>query len=231
MKTIGLIGGTGWASSVEYYRLLNEGVNKKLGGLNYARCILYSLNYADVDALNQKKDYNRILRLILDTTKKLQVAGADGIVLCANTLHMFADQLQVEIDVPIVHIGEATAIQIKEGGFNTVSLLGTKLTMGLDFYKEKLRQHGIETLIPKESDQNFIQQTIINELFNHDFKVESRECFLRIIHELQQQGSQAAILACTEIPLLVKQQHTSIPLFDTLKIHANAIVDFITGQD
>lgn len=231
MKTIGLIGGTGWASSVEYYRFINEGVNEKLGGLNYAQCILYSLNYADVDALNQKKDYDRIFHLIADAARKLQDAGSDGIALCANTLHMFADQLEEEVEVPIVHIGEATAIQIQEKGFETVSLLGTKLTMSLDFYKEKLRQHGIEILIPEESDQNFIQQTILEELFKHDFRIESRARFLKIIDELQQKGSQGVILGCTEIPLLIKQKHTSVPLFDTLKIHSNAIVDFVIAQD
>jgi len=230
MKTIGLVGGTGWASSLEYYRLINEGVNAKLGGLNYAHCILYSFNYAEIDALYKQNDTDGVYSLVLDATQKLIASGAQGIVLCANTLHMFADRLQMDIRVPIIHIAEATARVITKQSFKKVALLGTKATMEMDFYKDKLREEGIETLIPKKADRDFIQKTILEELFNNDFRRESRDRFLRIITELQQNGAQAAVLGCTEIPLLVKQKDTTVPLLDTLTIHAQAIVDFAIDE-
>ncbi len=230
MKTIGLVGGTGWASSIEYYRLINEKVNQKLGGLNYASCILYSFNYADVDALQKQNDDEGLYSLVADAARKLILSGADGIALCANTLHMFADRLQMEINVPIIHIAEATARQIRKRAFQKVALLGTKATMEMDFYKDKLGNQGIETLIPKEADRNFIQKTILEELFNNDFRKKSRDRFLSIITELQHDGAQAAILGCTEIPLLVKQNDTTVPLLDTLQIHAQAIVDFMIEE-
>lgn len=229
MKTIGLIGGTGWVSSVEYYRLINEGVNKKLGGLDFAKCILYSLNYGEVARL-QQKNKDLILPMLEDVAEKLVQSGADGLALCANTLHMYYNQLAEKLPIPIVHIAEATAKEIKKNTFSKVGLLGTQLTMEGDFYTGVLRKNGIETLVPEKEDRVYINEKITTELFHLQFKEETRKRFLEIMTNLNLKGADAIILGCTEIPLLIKPEHTNLPLFDTLEIHANAIVDFMLGE-
>ncbi len=226
MKTIGIVGGTGWVSSVEYYRLINEGINKKLGGLNFARCILYSINYAEIDACNQKQDYNGVYRIVSDAAKKLISIGAQGIVLGANTLHFTAEKLQKEISVPIIHIAEAASAEIRKQGFSTIGLLGTRQTMEQDFYKSKLSAAGIETIVPEKAKRDFINDVIMNELLKSNFNSESKERFIEIIRELNQQGAQGIILGCTEIPLLIRQKDIEIPMFNTLDIHCRAITDF-----
>ncbi len=226
MKTIGLIGGTGWASSVEYYRLINEHTNQILGGLNYSHCILYSINYENINKCNKNKDYEGVYSIIYDATQKLVSIGAEGIALCANTLHFLADRLQKQIPVPIVHIADTIAIEIQKKNIDKVGLLGTLQTMQQDFYKAKLQKNGIETLIPAIDDMNFINNTILYELFNKEFKQESKNRFLRIMSDLQKQGAEGIVLGCTEIPLLLTQSDFDLPLFDTLQIHVKAIVDF-----
>jgi len=226
MKTIGLIGGTGWVSTAEYYRIINETVNQRLGGLQFAKCILYSLNFGDIDELNRRDDMPGIFKLILDAAVKLMKTGVDGIMLCANTMHMFADELATKIDVPLIHIAEATAREIKKKNMSTVGLLGTKKTMELDFYKNKLKAATIEMLVPESDEREFINRTIYTELLLEVFKDESKRRFLDIMKRLQQQGAQGIILGCTEIPLLIKQDDTELPLFDTTFIHAQAAVDF-----
>lgn len=226
MKTIGLIGGTGWISTMEYYRLINQGINDKIGGLSAARCLLYSFNYADIAELNQKNDHTGVLRLLIETAKKIEGAGADCIALCANTLHLYADDLQKEISKPIVHIGSATANEVKKKGLVKVGLLGTKTTMEEGFYKNRLRDSGIETLIPDIRERALIHRSIFNELFKSVFNAKTKEQFLQIMTSLQQQGAEGIILGCTEIPLLIKQTDIDIPIFNTLEIHVKAIVDF-----
>ncbi len=226
MKTIGLIGGTGWVSTVEYYRLLNLGINSKLGGLNAAQCILYSFNYNDIAELNQKKDHPGVLKLVTEATQKLEVAGVDCIVLCANTLHYYADDLQKQISKPIIHIASATANEIRNTGLSKVGLLGTKITMEEDFYKNRLSNSQISTLIPNDRERAFIHRTIFNELLKDMFLDKTKSQFLDIIRKLQQQGAEGIVLGCTEIPLLIKQEDLDIPVFNTLQIHVNAIVDF-----
>jgi aspartate racemase len=226
MKTIGLIGGTGWVSSAEYYRLINEGVNKKLGGLDFAKCILFSLNYGEVARI-QQKDNSRILPMLEDVAKKLVECGAEGLALCANTLHMHYNKLSEKIDVPIVHIAEATVKEIKKNHFSKVGLLGTRLTMEGDFYSDVLKKNGIEMLVPEKEDREYINEKITSELFHLQFKDETRRRFLKIMNTLSSKGAQGIILGCTEIPLLIKPKHTQLPLFDTLEIHAGAIVDFM----
>lgn len=227
MKTIGLIGGTGWVSSVEYYRLINEITNKRLGGLNFAKCVLYSLNYADIDAFNKANDIDGVKALLLDAAIKLKAADVDGLALCANTIHFAVDELKKSIDLPLVHIADATANEILNKGFGKVGLLGTKQTMEMDFYKTRLKAKGIDCIVPEHSDRNYIHDVIMNELLKSVFKDESRQRFVEIIHRLVNEGAEGIILGCTEIPLLVTQKDTEIPLFDTLHIHAYAIVDFI----
>ncbi len=230
MKTIGLVGGTGWISSVEYYKIINEEINRRSGGLAFARCILYSINYGDIDAFNRLDDKEGVYRLILDAASKLIRSGADFIVLCANTTHQFADRLEKEIDVPVVHIAEATADEIRRKNINRVGLLGTRQTMEMDFYKSKLNDRKIEVLVPGPDDRDFIQDTISNELLRGIFSEESRVRFIAICKGLNRRGAEGIVLGCTEIPLLLKQEDTDIPLFNTLAIHAGAAVDFALGN-
>ena len=226
MKTIGLIGGTGWVSTIEYYRTINLEINKRLGGHNAARCILYSFNYADINECNLHEDHAGVYNLVLDAAVKLKKASADFIVLCANTLHQYADDLHAEIELPIVHIADATASEIKKQGLSKIGLLGTKFTMEMDFYTKRLSSAGIESLIPEKPERLFIHSTIMNELLREIFKPEAKKRFLEIINDLEQKGAEGIVLGCTEIPLLIKQGDTHLPVFNTLEIHARAAVDF-----
>ncbi len=226
MKTIGLIGGTGWISTLEYYRIINEETNRRLGGHNAARCILYSFNFADINAFNKVDDLESIGKMILEAARKIKNASADCIVLCANTLHQYVDELEKEIGLPIVHIADATAKEIKKLGLSKVALLGTKYTMEQGFYVERLNAAGIEALVPEKQERLFMHNVIINELIKEIINPDSKKKFLDIINDLEQKGVQGIVLGCTEIPLLVKQTDTHLPVFDTLEIHAKAAVDF-----
>jgi aspartate racemase len=231
MKLVGLIGGTGWVSTVEYYRIMNEEVNRRLGGLQSARCVLYSFNYAVIDELNEAYDSEGQFSLMLDAATKLTSIGAEGLVLCANTLHQFADRLEKNISVPLIHIATATAKEIKKQHLSRVGLLGTKYTMEMDFYKKRLNEEGIEVLIPYADERKFIHSTTIHELLKGVFREESKARFLQIMNRLHSQGAEGIILGCTEFPLLVKQEDTELPLFNTLVIHSLAAVDFALGND
>lgn len=226
MKTIGLAGGTGWISSAEYYRIINEEINRRSGGLEFARCILYSLNYAEIDAFNKQNDKEGVYHLILDATMKLAGSGADFIILCANTLHQFVDRLEQETDLPIIHIAEATADEIRRKNMSKVGLLGTKQTMEMDFYKSRLKEKEIDTVIPELHDRDFIQKTISEELLRGVFSEASRNRFIEICKELNKRGAGGIVLGCTEIPLLLRQEDIDIPIINTLTVHALAAVDF-----
>jgi len=226
MKTIGLIGGTGWVSTIEYYRLINEGISKKLGGQNAARCIIYSFNFEDIDVFNRVDDLKSIGKLVLEAARKIKNASADCIVLCANTLHQYVDVLKKEIRLPNVHIADATAKEIKKQGLSKVALLGTKYTMEQDFYTKRLNAAGMESIVPEKPERLFIHSVIINELIKKIIKPESKKRFLEIIDDLEQKGAQGIVLGCTEIPMLIKQEDTHLPVFNTLEIHARAAVDF-----
>lgn len=231
MKTIGLIGGTGWVSTVEYYRQINELIGRELGGLNAARCILYSFNYADINAFNKRGDADGVYRMVCDAAAKLESAGAECLLLCANTLHQFADNLETRIGVPLIHIAEATAVEIKRRQFSSIGLLGTKMTMSWDFYRGRLSRHHIQSLVPDADDMDFINDTIFTELLKGIISATSRERFLRIIDELKDKGAQAIVLGCTEIPLLVRQEDTALPLINTLDLHCRAAVNFALCED
>jgi len=226
MKTLGLVGGTGWVSSVDYYRLINQGVNEALGGHEFARCILYSINFGDVVVFNERNDTEGIYALIKDAAEKVIRGGAEGIVLCANTLHKFADRLQKEIEAPIIHIAEATAREINRTKFSTVGLLGTIYTMEEDFYTSKLESANIRTIVPETEDRKFINEVIYNELLKEIFKEESKNRFLEIMKKLRGRGAEGIVLGCTEIPLIIKDDDFDLPLFNTTAIHARAAVDF-----
>ncbi|MGB5105471.1 MAG: aspartate/glutamate racemase family protein [Candidatus Zixiibacteriota bacterium] len=229
MKTLGLIGGTTWVSTVDYYRLLNRMVNERLGGLNSGKILLYSVNFEEFRPPDTTEGWDSVTRRIIDIARTLEQGGAQGLVLCANTLHKIADRVQEKIGIPIIHIAEATATEISKKHLNKVALLGTKFTMQELFYHDKLRAQGIEALIPEQSDRQYIHDAILGEMALDIFKPETKKKFLDIITQLQQRGAQAIVLGCTEIPILIKPADTTAPLFDTTEIHAQAVVEFALG--
>ena len=229
MKTIGMIGGTGWPSTLEYYRIINQETNRRLGGLNSAKIFLSSFNYAEIDTLNKKDDHAGIYKLVLDAAQRLKISAVDFIILCANTLHQYVDALEAETGLKVVHIADATAKEIKRNNLSKIGLLGTRFTMEMDFYTKRMSQFGIDSIVPEKSDRDFIHNAIMNELLKEEFKPETKKKFLTIISELQEKGAGGIVLGCTEIPLLIKQQDTNLPVFNTLEIHAKAAVDFALG--
>jgi len=226
MKVIGIIGGLTWYSTVEYYRLLNELMNKKMGGLHAAKIILYSVDFAEIKVLTEQQDWDAIAVIICKAAKGVELAGADCLMIGANTMHNIADEVQAAINIPVIHIAEATAAVIKNSGLKKVALLGTKYTMQLDFYKNKLAAKEIETVIPGEAAIEYINNAIYNEFSKGIFLPETKQGFLKIMDTLVQQGAQGFILGCTEIPILIKQEDCRVPLFDTGLIHAEAAVNF-----
>lgn len=226
MKTIGLVGGSSWVSSMDYYRLLNESIHRHLGGHNYARCIMYSFNFADIKHLNDTRDWTRTLELVTGVSRNLAASGAECILLCANTMHVIADDLRRAIEIPVIHIAEATATAIVERGLTRIGLIGTKFTMEMDFFTRKLDARKIETIIPPEEDREFIHATIFDELGKGIIREATKRHYLDIIRGLTKQGAQGVILGCSEIPLLIEQRDCTIPLFDTVAIHVEEAVRF-----
>lgn len=229
MKTIGMIGGTGWPSTLEYYRIINQETNKRLGGLNSAKIILSSFNYAEIDKLNKVEDHGGVFKLVLEASHKLKNASADFLILCANTLHQYVDDLEKDIGLKIVHIADATAEEIKRKGLSKIGLLGTRFTMEMDFYKKKLGDASIDTVVPEKPEREFIHSAIMDELLKEILKAETRERFLNIINDLERRGAEGIVLGCTEIPMLIKQEDVHLPIFNTLEIHAKAAVDFASS--
>ena len=226
MKKIGLVGGISWVSTMDYYKFINEGVNARLGGLNFAECIIYSLNFGDIQSAGWDNSYE----LLLGACKSLKNTGVESIVLCANTAHLFADKLQDTVGLPIIHIGEETAKAINKTGYKKVGLLATKFTMEMNFYKDKLEQYGLEVLIPeKQETRDYIQRTLKEELGIGFINPETKINYISIIKELVDSGAECIILGCTEIPMLISQDDFAIPMFDTTKIHSQAIVDYIVS--
>lgn len=226
MKKIGLVGGISWTSTLDYYKFINEGVNKKLGGLNFAECIIYSLNFGDIYTQSWDKSYD----LLYNACNSLKKSGADGIALCANTAHLYADKLQKEINLPVVHIVTETAKAITKNSFKKIGLLGTKFTMEMDFYKNKFEEFGLEVVIPeKQETRDYMQFTLREELGIGFINPETKEKYKEIVNELVDRGAECIVLGCTEIPMLVSQEDFEIPVFDTTKIHSQAIIDFITS--
>ena len=231
MKKLGLVGGISWVSTIDYYRYINEGINEQLGGLNFAECILYSLNFDDFQRSNTNNNWEGTFHLLHHACESLEKAGAEAIVLCANTAHAVADRLQQNIRLPIVHITTATANEIQRQGLQTVGLIGTKFTMEMDFYKDKLRENGITALVPERQEvRDFIQLTIREELGRGIVSAETKRAYLSIIDELIAQGAEGIILGCTEIPLLIKQEDVAVPVLDTTQLHAQAAVAFAVAN-
>jgi aspartate racemase len=231
MKTLGLIGGTSWLSTVDYYKTINQQINERLGGLNSAKLFLYSINFEEFKPPADPNAWAPLAASLINIAQKLITAGAGCIVLCANTPHMVADLIQKEIRVPLIHIAEATANAIAAQKISKVGLLGTKLTMEQPFFRDKLTQQGIDILTPPEDERAFIHASIFDELGKNIFKKETKEKYLVIINKLIQQGAQGIIFGCTELPLLIPSEECSVPVFDTLLIHATAAVDFALKED
>ena len=230
MKTIGLIGGMSWESTVTYYQVINEIIKRELGGLHSAKMLLYSVDFEEIERYQASGEWDKSAGVLSDAAMRLEKAGADFIVICTNTMHKVVPQMKEHISIPIIHIAEATADKLKEQGITTVGLLGTKYTMTEDFYKTKLTQAGIRVLIPNNDDVNTVNSVIYNELCMGNIRQESKDSFLVIIKKLADAGAQGVILGCTEIGLLVKQEDVDLPVFDTTLIHAEkAALSSISG--
>lgn len=226
MKTIGLIGGMSWESTVSYYRLINEGMKKRLGGFHSAKIILYSVDFHEIEVLQHENKWDEAGILLADTARALAVAGADFLLICTNTMHKVAPAIEAAVSIPLLHIADATAAEIKQAGLTTVGLLGTRFTMEQAFYRDRLQQqHGLNVLVPGEADRAIVHRVIYEELCMGETTTAARENYRRIIAELVAQGAQAIILGCTEISLLVSQQDSAVPLFDTTSIHASHAVE------
>lgn len=221
MKTIGLIGGMSWESTVTYYQIINKTIKDELGGLHSAKIILYSVDFAEIEKCQANGDWDKSADILGTAAENLEKAGADYIVICTNTMHKVVPQIQKHIRIPIIHIAEATAEQLIEKKISKVALLGTKYTMTQTFYKEKLVEAGIEVLIPNQQDIEIVNNVIYNELCLGIISEDSKKEYFRIIQELAMQGVQGVILGCTEIGLLIKQNDIGIPVFDTTEIHAH----------
>ncbi|WP_417703410.1 aspartate/glutamate racemase family protein [Rheinheimera aquimaris] len=225
MKTIGLIGGMSWESTIPYYRAINEGVKQQLGGLHSARCILYSVDFHDIERLQHAGDWNAAGAMLADAARSLELAGAGFIVLCTNTMHKVAGSIEAAVSIPLLHIADATAMAVKQAGFSRVGLLGTKFTMEQPFYREYLNdQYGIEVLLPNDAERDSLHQIIYQELCQGIINPESKQTVRRMMAGLAWQGVDAIILGCTEIGLLVGKADAAVPLFDTTLLHAKAAV-------
>ncbi|MEM8533790.1 MAG: aspartate/glutamate racemase family protein [Chloroflexota bacterium] len=232
MKTIGLLGGMSWESTELYYRLINEGVKQRLGGLHSARIAMVSVDFHDIETLQHRGEWERAGAMLADAAKHVEAAGADVLLICTNTMHKVAPQIEEHINIPILHIADATAQRIKSNGLQTIGLLGTNFTMEQDFYKGRLiEQHQLNVLVPPEKDRQTVHQIIYDELCLGIVKDTSRQQYLSIIEQMHEVGAAGVIAGCTEIGMLVQQEHTDVPLFDTTAIHAEAAVAFACDDE
>lgn len=228
MKTMGLLGGMSWESTIPYYRLINEGVKQRLGGLHSAQILLHSVDFHEIEACQSRGDWQQAGEILARAAVGLQQAGAEGIVLCTNTMHKVAEVIETACDVPFLHIADATGRAISQQNMNNVALLGTRYTMEQDFYRGRLQdEFGISTLIPEQGDRQKINQIIFEELCLGEFSDASRDYYLSVIGELASQGAQGVIFGCTEIGLLVPAELSPLPVFDTAAIHAADAVEFM----
>lgn len=220
MKVIGLIGGMSWESSALYYRMINEEVRRRLGGLHSAKCLLYSVDFEEIERYQAEGNWEKAGEVLGQTARSLEKGGADFIVICTNTMHKVADDIQSQINIPILHIADATAAQIKDSKIQTVGLLGTKYTMEQDFYISRLELNGIQVIVPNRDDIEAVNKIIYEELCLGKMNQESRDYYKKVIQGLIDSGAEGIILGCTEIGLLVKPEDTDVPQFDTAYIHA-----------
>ena len=225
-KVIGLIGGMSWESSSEYYRIINQAVREKLGGLRSARCLMWSFDFGEIEALQHAGRWDDATALMIDAAQRLERGGADFFLICTNTMHRMADQVQAAVGIPLLHIADPTAERIKARGIRRVGLLGTAFTMEQDFYKGRLQSRfGLDVLVPETEDRATVHRIIYEELVQGRVEPESRDAYRQVIARLIERGAEAVILGCTEIMLLVKAEDSAVPLFDTTGIHAQAAVE------
>ena len=225
MKTIGLIGGMSWESTSLYYQIINEYIQHKKGGLYSAKCILYSVNFEEISSMQKTGQWQKCGEILGNIGKNLETAGADFIIICTNTMHKVVPDIQKYINIPIIHIAEATYNKIKESGIKNIGLLGTKYTMKEDFYKNILIDKGLNVIIPEDDEVEFINNVIFNELCKGDIKAESKRKFLEIVDRLKLRGAEGIILGCTEIVMLISQKDIDIKVFDTTQIHAETAAE------
>ena len=231
MKTIGMIGGMSWESTLEYYRIVNQEVKARLGGLHSAKCLLYSVDFEEIERLQREDLWTEAGEVLGRAAQGLEKGGADFILICTNTMHKVAAAVENCVSIPLLHLADATAEKIKAAGMQKIALLGTRFTMEEDFYKGRLvDNYGLDVLVPSEPEMDVIHQVIYEELCLGKIDSNSRKKYLDVIDRLVEEGAEGVILGCTEIGLLVKQEDTDIPLFDTTEIHARAAVDFALRQ-
>lgn len=232
MKTIGMIGGMSWESTVSYYSAINQGVKAQLGGLNSAKICLYSVNFDPIEKLQHQGRWSETAQLLTEAAQSVQAAGADFLLICTNTMHKVAPSIEANIDIPVLHIADSTGQQLQQDGISRVGLLGTRFTMEQDFYSGRLKdKFDIDVVIPDPQQRDVIHQVIYQELCLGKIVPESRQRYLAVIEDLQRRGAQAVILGCTEIALLVQQAHTGVPLYDTTQIHADQAVRLALSED
>ena len=226
MKTIGLIGGMSWESSAEYYRIINQETNRRLGGVHSAQCLMWSFDFEEIKRLQHEGEWDKLAEAMKEAAIRLERGGADFLVICTNTMHRLADAISSSVGLPLLHIADPTADRIKAAGFRRIGLLGTAFTMEQDFYKGRLQErHGLDVIVPEENDRRIVHEIIYKELVLGQIRPESRQAYREIIARLIERGAQGIILGCTEIMLLVKEEDSAVPLFDTTTIHAAAAVD------
>lgn len=230
MQTIGLIGGMSWESSLEYYRLINQFVKAKLGSMHSAQCLMYSVDFEPIQQLQHKNEWDKLTEIMVDAAKKLERGGADFVVICTNTMHKMAEAVEQNISLPLIHIADTTAEEIKSLNLKKIALLGTRFTMEQDFYKKRLAdRHHLDVIIPSDEEMDIVHKIIYKELCMGQIKNESKMAYQKIIRNLELNGAEGVILGCTEIPLLIKQGDVSIPIFDTTAIHARKAVERATS--
>ncbi len=222
MRTIGLLGGMSWESTAEYYRLANEGVRDRLGGLHSARLLLHSVDFAEVAELQRQDRWDDAGQLLGQAAKGLEAAGAELLLICTNTMHLVADQVQAAVSVPLLHIVDTTVDAVRAAGLTRVGVLGTRFTMEQPFYRERMATHGVEVLVPEADDRDEVHRVIFGELCQGVVRDESREAYRRIIERLVAAGAQGVVLGCTEIELLVGPQDSAVPVFPTTRLHVEA---------
>ncbi len=231
-RLIGLIGGMSWESSAQYYRVINQAVKARLGGYHNARSLMLTVDFADIEALQASGDWAATGEILADSARQLEQGGAGLIVLCTNTMHVVADQIQAAVSVPFLHIVDPTATALRRAGISHVGLLGTRYTMEMDFYRKRLEvEHGFEVLVPEQADRDRVHAIIFDELVLGVIWEESRRAYLEVIERLAARGAEAVIFGCTEIGLLLSADQVAMPVFDTTRLHAMAAVDWALGPD
>ena len=226
MKTIGLIGGISWESSAHYYQIINQAVQRRLGGVHSCQCLMHSVDFGEIEALQRADDWKQLAEMMADAGRRLKRGGADLILICANTMHKVADAVEEASGLPVLHIADIVANEMKKNGLTTAGLLGTRYTMEGAFYSDKLKQHGISTIVPEQEDRQAVHDIIFKELVVGKINPSSKERLRSIVEKLSRMGAEGVILGCTELPMLLGQPDTDVPLYDTTALHAMAGVEY-----